>query len=141
MSDHTGVGDAASAHPGAERFEFECEGAVGRTAELLGLASHAYVDVDDTTFTARFGPWLVRTPLSNISGVSVTGPYSTWKVIGPPRLSMSDRGLTFATNARQGLCIQFFEPVGGIEPSGRIRHPGLTVTVADPVRVMAAIAS
>ena len=141
MSRHTASHRSASAHPGAERFEFECEGAVGRTATLLGLAAHAYVEVDDTTFTARFGPWMVRTPLSNISGVSVTGPYSAWKVIGPPHLSFADRGLTFATNARQGLCIQFFEPVVGIEPTGTLRHPGLTVTVADPVRVMAAIAS
>jgi hypothetical protein len=133
--------NATKAHPGAERFEFECHGAVGRTAQLLGLAAHAYVEVDDTTFTARFGPWVVRTPLSNISGVSVTGPYATWKVIGPPRLSLADRGLTFATTDRQGLCIAFFEPVAGIEPMGRLRHPGLTVTVADPVRVMAAIAS
>jgi hypothetical protein len=141
MSRHTVSDPAAPAHPGTERFEFACEGAVGRAAELLGLAAHAYVEVDDTTFTARFGPWMVRTPLSNISGVSVTGPYAPWKVIGPPRLSFADRGLTFATTARQGLCIRFFEPVVGIEPTGRLHHPGLTVTVADPVRVMAAIAS
>jgi hypothetical protein len=132
---------SASAHQGAERFEFDCEGAVGRTAALLGLAAHSYVEVDDTTFTARFGPWIFRTPLSNISGMSISGPYRPWKVIGPPHLSFIDHGLTFATNARQGLCLQFFEPVVGIEPTGRLRHPGLTVTVADPVRVMAAIAS
>lgn len=135
------MSDTVSAHRGTERFEFECEGAVGRTAELLGLASRAYVEVDDTTFTARFGPWSVVTPLSNISGISITGPYVPWKVIGPPHLSFADRGLTFATNARQGLCITFFEPVNGLDPTGHLRHPGLTVTVADPVRVMAALAS
>lgn len=136
MSDHI-----APAHSGTERFEFASEGAVGRTAVFLGLATRAYVEVDDTTFMARFGPWRVRTPLANIAEVSITGPYRRWRVIGPPRLSVSDRGLTFATNARQGLCIRFFEPVAGIEPSGHFRHPNLTVTVADPLRVMAAIAS
>lgn len=130
-----------SAHTGTERFEFAYEGAVGRTSVLLGLAVRAHVDVDDTTLTVRFGPWRVSTPLANIAGVSITGPYRPWRVIGPPRLSFSDHGLTFATNARQGLCIRFFEPVAGIEPSSRLRHPNLTITVADPLRVMAALAS
>jgi hypothetical protein len=29
------------------------------------------------------------------------------------------------------VCVLFHEPVTGLEPFGRIRHPGLTVTVAD----------
>jgi hypothetical protein len=54
------------------------------------------------------------------------------KVFGPPHLSIADRGLTFATNARRGVCIRFHHPVAGIEPLGVVRHPGLTVTVDDP---------
>jgi len=44
---------------------------------------------------------------------------------------VADRGLTFATNGERGLCIRFRDPVSGIEPTGHLRHPGLTVTVAD----------
>ncbi|MBA2438430.1 MAG: hypothetical protein H0V52_08805, partial [Acidimicrobiia bacterium] len=47
------------------------------------------------------------TPLDNVKGSQVTGPYATLLVIGPARLSIADRGLTFATNARRGLCIRF----------------------------------
>jgi hypothetical protein len=42
-----------------------------------------------------------------------------------------DRGITFATNGDGGLCIRFIEAVTGIDPFRLIRHPGLTVTVAD----------
>ena len=82
---------------------------------------------------------MVRTPLSNVAWVEVTGPYRWWKVIGPARGSFADRGLTFATTTRGGVCLGFHEPVPGIEPSGRVLHPGLTVTVADPEAVAAEI--
>jgi hypothetical protein len=90
-----------------------------------------HVDVEDGRFEARFGFWKVSTPLSNVKGTEVTGPYNPLKTIGPAHLSLVDRGLTFATNSARGLCICFHEPVPGIEPTGRLRHPGLTVTVAD----------
>jgi hypothetical protein len=83
----------------------------------------------------------VQTPLSNIVEASISGPYALVKIAGPPRLSLVDRGLTFATNAQQGVCLRFRDPVSGIEPTGRVRHPGLTVTVDDPEGLLAAIAS
>jgi hypothetical protein len=73
----------------------------------------------------------VRTGLANVAGAEVTGPYAWPKVIGPPHLSFADRGLTFATNPEQGTCIRFRDPVPGIDPIGVLRHPSLTVTVAD----------
>jgi hypothetical protein len=62
----------------------------------------------------------------------VTGPYGFVKTAGPAHLSFADRGLTLATNGDRGLCIRFVEPVAGIDPWGRIRHPGVTVTVEHP---------
>lgn len=90
------------------------------------------VEVADGEFRARFGPWLVATPLSNIEGAEQTGPYRMIKTAFSARLSLVDRGLTMATNADGGLCVRFREPVRGIDPLGLIRHPGLTVTVARP---------
>jgi hypothetical protein len=87
--------------------------------------------VVDEDLRVTFGPWRLRTPLANIAGVEVTGPYSLIKTAGPAHLSFSDRGLTFATNGRRGVCVRFDEPVRGIEPTGRLRHPGVTLTVAD----------
>ncbi|MGH3900557.1 MAG: hypothetical protein ACRDTA_20380 [Pseudonocardiaceae bacterium] len=80
---------------------------------------------------ARFGLWVLRTPLDNIADVTVTGPFRAWRVIGP-RLSLADRGLTFGSNTALGACIRFRHPVPGLDPLGLLRHPALTVTVRDP---------
>jgi hypothetical protein len=77
----------------------------------------------------RFGPWHLRTPVTNIVGCERSGPYSVSKTAGPARLSLADRGLTCATNRDAGLCICFDEPVPAIDPFGKILHPGITVTV------------
>ena len=80
---------------------------------------------------ARFGPWRAETALDNIDDVSLTGPYMFLKTAGPAHLSLADRGLTFATNADRGVCLTMREPIRGIDPFGVLRHPNLTVTVAD----------
>ena len=89
------------------------------------------MEVGDEAFEARFGPWHVRTPLTNITDVDVTGPYAFWKTGGPARLAITDRGLTFATNGDRGVLVLFKTPVRGLDPLGLLRHPELTVTVAD----------
>lgn len=113
-------------------FRFAFEPSYRLAALPFGITdATARVVVTDTHLEARFGPWRVRTPLSNLAGVELTGPYGFLKTAGPAHLSMADRGLTFATNGRQGVCIRFRDPIRGIDPTGRIRHPGMTVTVAD----------
>lgn len=104
-------------------------------------ARRARVELDDERFVARFGPWVVDTPLANVAAAEVTGPYAWFKVAGPAHLSLKDRGLTFATTDRRGVCLTFREPVAGIDPLGRIRHPGLTVTVAEPERLVELISA
>jgi hypothetical protein len=44
------------------------------------------------------------------------------KVIGPPHVSLKDRGLTFAGNPGAGVCIRFHRPVKGVDPVGLIRR-------------------
>lgn len=125
-----------------ERFPMRFSGLTGLFARAFAIDQrHAYVDVSDQLFTARYGPWVVSTELANIATASISGPYAVGKVIGPPRLSLVDRGLTFATNNDRGVCITFREPVAGMVPTARFRHPGLTVTVDDPEGLIAAIAS
>lgn len=87
----------------------------------------------------RFGPWTVRTPRENIAGVELSGPYAWVKTAGPARLSFADKGLTFATNGKAGVCLKFVQPVRGLDPLGLIRHPGLTLTVAEPDRFALAL--
>jgi len=89
------------------------------------------VEVGDRELNARFGRWRVRAPLANIADVAVTGPYAFLKTAGPARLAITDRGLTFATNGERGVLISFHKPVRGLDPLGMLRHPELTVTVAE----------
>jgi len=101
----------------------------------------AWVEVRQDELEARFGRWRVRTPVRNVVSAVVTGPYSFLKTAGPPRLGVTDRGLTFATNGDRGVCLTFAAPVPGIAlaPFGRLRHPALTVTVLDVNGLIAAL--
>ena len=113
------------------RFEFAFDPRYRAAAAPFGILPRtSWVEVREATLVVRFGPWRVETPTANVAGTEVTGPYSFLKTAGPARLSLADRGMTCATNGRRGLCIRFHEPVTGIDPTGRILHPGLTVTVA-----------
>ena len=115
-----------------QRFSFAWEPRYRLPALAFGLTPHtAWVEVTDSELHVRYGLWSLRSALSNISGVEVSGPYAFLKTAGPPHLSMSDRGITFATNSREGLCMTFLEPVPGIDPTQRIKHPGATLTVSD----------
>ena len=99
----------------------------------------AWADVADGFLDVRFGLWRLRSPLDNVEGVTATGPYHWFKVIGPPHVSLADGGLTFATNARRGLCIRFRSPVPAILPVDVVRHPAVTLTVSDLPRLAAAL--
>lgn len=122
------------------RFEFEFAAPYRLPAMTFGITPRtAWVQVSEEEFRVRFGPWSLVTPLDNISRTQVTGGYSFVKTAGPAHLSFTDHGVTFATNGDEGLCIQFHRPVRGIDPTGTIRHPGATVTVADIDGLRAAI--
>ena len=124
-------GDPAMAEQVIE-FEFRWNSVFRLAALPFGVRpDSALVCVVDDELIAAFGPWHVRTPLSNVAAASATGDYWWPKVIGPAHLSLSDGGLTFASNPDAGVCIRFHEPVRGIEPLGLLRHRSLTVTVAD----------
>jgi hypothetical protein len=99
-----------------------CFGIVPGTTEAV---------VTPSSLSVRFGPWRVLTSLDNIEAIAVTGPYAFLKTAGPARLAVTDRGLTFATNGERGVRLSFQNPIRGIEPTGRLRHPELTLTLAD----------
>jgi hypothetical protein len=116
----------------ARRFDFAFDPAYRRAALPFGVVpARAWVDVGETMLEARYGPWHVATPIANIKGAEITGPYARVKTAGPARLGFTDRGLTFASNGERGVLITFVRKVRGIEPTGLLRHPELTVTVAD----------
>lgn len=123
-----------------QRFDFAWDPAY-RLAALPFLVTPrtAYVEVAPEELRVRFGLWSLRTPLTNVRATSTSGGYTFVKTAGPPHLSLADRGISFATNARSGLCVQFHGPVRAIDPTGRIKHPGATLTVDDVDALAAAL--
>lgn len=123
-------------------FEFAADPALRRWSRLFGVrAEECTVTLSGERLTITFGRWALRTTPSNVADIAVTGPYRWWKVAGPPRLSLADRGVTFATTNRRGVCVRFRRPVRAIDPFGLIRHPAATLTVVDPERLAAGLAT
>ena len=121
------------------RFEFAFSRPLSWPLALLGVTPWtAHVDVTGDEFAVRFGPWSLATPLSNVEGAEVTGPYLAFKVIGP-HISLADRGVTFGTTWRRGVCVRFRRPVPAALPKGLLPHPAVTVTVADADRLAAVL--
>jgi hypothetical protein len=113
-------------------WDFAFDRAAAPLLHLLGVsAANSGVRVADGVFDVRFGPWRLRTPTANVAGATVTGPYLWFRAVGP-RLSLADRGVTFGTNAERGVCVCFDAPVPALLPFRALRHPAVTVTVADP---------
>lgn len=121
-------------------FGFAFEGRYRLPALAFGITpTTARVAVTDEELLVRFGPWRLRTPIANIAGSEISGGYAWYRTAGPAHLSLRDRGVTFATTSHRGLCVSFVEPVAAIEPTGMLRHPGATMTVADPEALSAAL--
>jgi hypothetical protein len=115
------------------RFDFRFAPSYRPVALVLGVTPRtAYVDLTDAGLAVYFGLWRLCTPLTNLEGVERSGGFSYLKSAGPPHFSFADHGITFATNGDDAVCVRFREPVKLLDPTGRIRHPGATLTVADP---------
>jgi hypothetical protein len=124
------------------RFPYADDATVKPFSRLFGVTARtSFVELSGLTFRARFGPWVVETPIENIASAEVTGPYQWFKVVGPARASLRDQGLTFATTTRGGVLLTFIEPVTGLDALGVIHSPTLTVTVERPDELVAALAA
>lgn len=118
--------------PAGRAFAFAFEPGLDRWARRCGvLPTRSFVTLDRRGLEACFGPWRMSTTWANVESIERTGPYARWKVAGPARLSLADRGLTFAATSVAGVCLQFRRPIPGLEPLGLIRHPSLTLGVED----------
>ncbi|MFZ0385697.1 MAG: hypothetical protein WAL22_08540 [Solirubrobacteraceae bacterium] len=116
----------------ADRFSFRFAPAYRAAGLCFGIvpgSTEAIITL--SRLVVHFGPWRVDTALDNILDSAITGPYTFLKTAGPARLGLTDRGLTFATNGDRGVRLSFRSSIKGIEPTGRLRHPELTLTVAD----------
>jgi hypothetical protein len=123
-----------------QRFDFDFAPVYRLAARPFGITpERAWVQIDDEQLTATYGPWRLRTTLANISRVTITGPYRFYRTAGPARLGVTDGGLTFASNGQRGVLLSFRRRVPAIDPLKLIRHPELTVTVADVPGLVSAL--
>lgn len=144
MIEESGLQSGSAGNKPRHRFSFSFDFPYWPVSAAFGITPRsAYVDVDPDRddVHVRFGPWALTTPLHNIAGAQRTGGFKLLKTIGPPHISFSDKGLTMATNSRAGVCLQFHDPVAAALPIRPLRHPGLTVTVADCEGLIEAVLS
>ena len=102
----------------------------------LGVGDDDGVAVTDDTFRATYGHWSLETPRANVAGATISGPHRWWTAVGL-RLSLADDGVTFGTNHRRGVCIEFVDRVDRVV--GLRDHSSLWVSVADPEGLIAAL--
>ena len=103
----------------------------------LGLRKKDGVTITDQgELIATFGFFAVKTTLDNIDHTEITGPHRWYTAVGL-RLSLTDDGVTFGTNHRQGVSIVFKKKIPRV--IGFKKHSMLWVSVADPEGLVAAI--
>ena len=131
------AGGADGPLAGVEQFGFDFDPRFRLVLAAVGATpTTSHVTIGPDRLLACLGPWSIRVAPHNIRDVSITGPYHWYRGIGI-RLSLTDRGLTFGTTYAHGVCLTFREPVRGPLPG--LRHPNLTLTVADPQGLAAAV--
>ncbi|GAA1230093.1 hypothetical protein [Oryzihumus leptocrescens] len=129
--------EATGALPGVEQFGFDFDPRFRLVLAAVGATpTTSHVTVAPDRVLACLGPWSVSVHPHDVRDVSVTGPYHWYRGIGI-RLSLADRGLTFGTTYARGVCLDLHAPVRG--PLPLLRHPNLTLTVAEPERLAASV--
>ena len=119
----------------AQRFPIRIGKRSRFVLRLFGVRSdNAYVDLGEEV-DAHFGFFRVRTPISNVSGWRIEGPWRWITAIGV-RLSIRHHDLTFGGNHRGGVRLDLREPVRYM----RLAIPALYVTVEDLTGFAAALA-
>lgn len=110
------------------RFPFRLGPRSRPVLRLFGVrgVENAFVDLDETTFSARFGRFDVTTPVENLVSWRIEGPWRWITAIGVRR-SVRHADLSFGGSARGGVRVDFRD-----RPRvGPFRIPALYVTVED----------
>lgn len=132
------AGRRTLARMAARRFTYRLGDRSKPVLRLFGVAGpdDAWVDLDEDSLTARFGRARVTTPIANIRGWRIEGPWRWITAIGI-RLSIRHRDITFGGSHRGGIRLDFHEPVR----VGPVRPPALYLTVEDLEGLGAALAA
>jgi hypothetical protein len=106
-------------------FPFEVENRFRPLLVGLGVTRHtAWARISHNELVVKFGFLGFRTPLSNINGTEISGPYKAYRAIGA-------RGATYGSTTAGGVCVGFREPLAVLDPTGHVKNDAVTITVAD----------
>lgn len=119
----------------ARHFDFRFDRPARYLLAAFGVTpATSGVDVGRDTLRVRYGPWRLSVDRRNVKTASVIGPFSAWRAIGP-RMSLADRGVTFGTSTRAGVCVRLWQPVAALAPARLLTHPAVTLTVDRPAEL------
>jgi|GEM_PF-1109339 len=134
------VGDTAALPEPAHFFPFAFSDPLALPLRAAGIwPFSSVVTVTARDLRIRYGPWSVRTPLTNVASAKVIPGPGWLDVIGPPRVALRDGSVTFATARTRAVRLRFLDPVPGAVPLSFVRHPSVTVTVRDPEGLVAVL--
>jgi hypothetical protein len=118
-------------------FPIRLEPALRPILVLFGVRSdRATVQLDGQRLAARFGFFRAETPVGNIAGWDITGPYRWWRAVGVRR-TLGTHDLSFGGSTHGGLCLHFRAAI----PVGRLSVTDLYLTVDDLSGLGAALAA
>jgi hypothetical protein len=132
----SGFGRFESGVRKVKHFPYEFDNRWKPLFAALGVSKRDGITVTETELIATYGRVKVRTPLTNIKRTEITGPHRWYTAVGL-RLSFVDDSITFGTNHKLGLNINFNEKVPKVV--GLNDHSMLWASVADPEGLAAAI--
>ena len=120
----------------AQRFPIRLGAKARPLLRLFGVGGpdDAWVELGKATFDARFGRFRAATPLSNITGWRIEGPWLWITAIGVRR-SVRHGDVTFGGSHHGGVRLDFRERIR----VGPFRVPALYVTVDDLEDLAAAL--
>ena len=88
---------------------------------------------DGEVLEVRFALWRVVTQAANIASAEPGRPLPGVEGAGRAAVARAIAGSRFGTVATRGVCIQFRDAgAAGSSRPALLRHPNLTVTVAEP---------
>ena len=121
-----------------QRFAYRLAPRSWPVLRLFGVAGpeDAWVDLDESTLTARFGWATATTPVANIGRWRIEGPWRWITAIGVRR-GFRHQDLTFGGSPHGGVRLDFLAPIRVL----RLRTPTLYLTVDDLDGLAAALAA
>jgi hypothetical protein len=121
-----------------QRFAYRLGARSRPVLRLFGVGGpeDAWVDLDETTLTAKFGWASATTPVANIAGWRIEGPWRWITAIGIRR-SIRHSDLTFGGSPHGGVRLDFTAPITVV----RLSTPALYLTVDDLDGLAAALSA